>query len=72
MTDKPLYLAYLLRLWQVRREGHLLWRVSLESPHTGERWGFADIEQLLAFLRMKTEAEITSDVRSDGDREDDA
>ncbi len=72
MTDKPLYLAYLLRLWQVRREGHLLWRVSLESPHTGERWGFADIEQLLAFLRMKTEAEITGDVRSEGDREDDA
>ncbi len=72
MTDKPLYLAYLLRLWQVRREGHLLWRVSLESPHTGERWGFADIDQLLAFLRMKTEAEITGDVWSEGDREDDA
>ncbi len=72
MTDKPLYLAYLLRLWQVRREGHLLWRVSLESPHTGERWGFADIDQLLAFLRMKTEAEIIDAAQSDEDCEDDS
>jgi hypothetical protein len=29
------------------------WRASLESPHTGERWGFADLEEMVAFLRRQ-------------------
>ena len=36
------YLSYLLRLWQADADGELVWRASLESPHTGERLGFAD------------------------------
>ncbi len=60
MTEKPLYLAYMLRLWQVNHQGHLLWRASLESPHTGERWGFTDIAQLLAFLQEKTDIRVAS------------
>jgi hypothetical protein len=51
MTDERRhYLAYLLRLWQVHSEGELIWRASLESPHTGERHGFANLEALFAFL----------------------
>ena len=51
--DSP-YLAYMLRLWQVNYQGSPMWRALLESPHTGERKGFADIKQLLAFLQEKT------------------
>jgi len=55
------YLSYLLRLWQIKSEGELVWRASLESPHTGERRGFADLKALFAFLRRQT------DVVPDGD-----
>lgn len=48
------YLAYLLRLWEVDDEMGLTWRASLESPHTGERHGFLDKEELFAFLEEKT------------------
>ena len=48
------YLAYLLRLWQVTSDGNLVWRASVESPHTGERHGFADLQALFAFLEEKT------------------
>jgi len=44
------YLSYLLRLWQIRSEGKLVWRASLESPHTGERRGFANLADLFTFL----------------------
>ena len=45
------YLSYLLRLWQVRSEGELVWRASLESAHTGERQGFANLDDLFDFLQ---------------------
>ena len=44
------YLSYLLRLWQARVDGELVWRASLESPRTGERRGFANLADLFAFL----------------------
>jgi hypothetical protein len=55
MTEQPGYLAYLLRLWRVNDDGKPVWRASLESPHTGERHGFANLEMLFAFLEEKTE-----------------
>jgi hypothetical protein len=57
------YLSYLLRLWRVggdggtHREEEAVWRASLESPHTGERRGFASLHELFAFL----EAEVSLD-----------
>ena len=51
MTDEPpRYLSYLLRLWQVKVDGEFAWRASLESPNTGERRGFADLDSLYVFL----------------------
>jgi hypothetical protein len=47
------YISYLLRLWQTRREGKLIWRASLESPHTGERRGFTNLEELFGFLEKE-------------------
>ena len=49
--EQRCYLSYLIRLWQISSEGELVWRASLESPHTGERKGFASLDGLLDFLR---------------------
>lgn len=49
------YLAYMLRLWQVCRDGRLVWLGSLESPHTGERRAFADLAQLFDFLQEQVQ-----------------
>lgn len=46
------YLAYLLRLWC--EDDEATWRATLESAHTGERRGFADLAALLAFLNETT------------------
>jgi hypothetical protein len=48
-------MAYLLRLWQVRCEKGLAWRASLESARSGERRGFASLDELFDFLRGRTE-----------------
>ncbi len=54
MTRKePARLAFLIRLWQVRSEGKMLWRGSLEDAHTGEKRGFGDPAGLFAFLQDK-------------------
>jgi len=50
---RPRYLSYLLRLWQTSDEGAQVWRASLESPGTGERRGFAGLQDLFAFLEAQ-------------------
>ena len=49
------YLSYLLRIWRVDEASDerecAVWRASLESTHTGERKGFAGLEELCDFLR---------------------
>ena len=52
--SQPRYLSYLLRLWQTGSQP--AWRASLESL-TGERQGFADLEELFAFLKSQTGVE---------------
>lgn len=52
------YLSYLLRLWQTSDDGEQIWRASLESPGTGERQGFASIEDLIVFLRDRTKSGV--------------
>lgn len=48
------YASYLLRLWAIEDKGRLVWRASLESAHSDERWGFASLDALFAFLRQET------------------
>lgn len=48
------YVAYMVRFWREQSGRQLVWRASLEDPHTGERKGFANVESLLAFLREQT------------------
>jgi hypothetical protein len=51
----PRYRAYLLRLWDANSRGPPRWHASLEDTHTGERWGFADLEHLAAFLGTQSD-----------------
>jgi hypothetical protein len=44
------YRSFLLRLWRVDTAGKRAWRFSLENSGTGERRGFANLGELLAFL----------------------
>ena len=51
------YISYLLRLWQEHgkeEDDQWIWRMSLESPQTGERMGFANLAELCAFLKEQT------------------
>jgi hypothetical protein len=52
---QPDYLSFLLRLWRARTEAGVVWRASLESPHSGKRIGFASLDDLFSFLRQETE-----------------
>jgi len=53
-TQRPGYRAYLLRLWEVETD-EPVWRASLQDSHTGERLGFAGLEQLNEFLQKLTD-----------------
>ena len=54
MTEKkPRYISYLLRLWQIKEKGRLVWRASLESPGNGERAGFGSLPELYHFLQQQ-------------------
>jgi hypothetical protein len=52
---KAHYHSYLLRLWRTEGLGDVGWRASLESPETGQRIGFANLEQLFVYLMDLTE-----------------
>lgn len=51
-----LYQSYLLRLWRTEQCETECWRASLQDPRTGERIGFANLEELFAFLMLQIEA----------------
>lgn len=56
MDTRPgTYLAYMLRLWRGVTGGVSTWRASLEDPATGERRGFADLDQLFGYLAKRTD-----------------
>ena len=63
---KRRYLSYLLRLWQTSDRGKQVWRASLESPGTGERRGFASLEDMFEFLRALA-GQAGQDRKGDGD-----
>ena len=56
--EKPLYLAYLLRLW--RDDETAPWRVSLEPPGNSERISLSSLEALFVFLSGQTGAPVQS------------
>lgn len=50
----PYRLAYLLRLWSIDEFEGFNWQASLEIPKTGKRIGFANLEELFAYLMELT------------------
>jgi hypothetical protein len=52
--DQRMYTSYLLRLWHTKSEHEWIWRSSLEIPENGERYGFANLQDLFVFLKEKT------------------
>ena len=55
MMERPQnYISYLLRMWRSGQD-EATWKASLESPLTGERQGFASLEDLWAFLQAQTD-----------------
>ena len=61
--NHPVYLAYLLRLWQVnsdngpenRHPQHSNWRASLEEPGSRKRIGFSSLEALFEYLMAQAD-----------------
>ena len=64
---QPIYQSYLLRLWRSGTGRDALWLASLESPMTGERRGFATLNDLFAFLIDLT-TESTGESGADQDK----
>jgi len=48
------YFSCLLRMWRVSATGLPVWRVSLQRPGEAEQRVFADLDEMLAFLRAET------------------
>lgn len=53
---KPRYHSYLIRFWQEGDKGKTNWRFVLVGLIEGKQWGFASLEELLAFLRDRVDA----------------
>jgi hypothetical protein len=63
------YYAYLLRLWTSGSQDRLVWRASLENPHTGERLTFTTLRRLFDFLEDQCVLEENRDIPADGIQE---
>jgi hypothetical protein len=50
INQQPVYTLYVLRLWQAHSGERVVWRASLEDAQSGERRGFAGLDQMRAFL----------------------
>lgn len=57
------YRSYLLRLWRVETGGGTMWRASLETVGTGARHGFAQLQDLYAFLEAEVQGNDTNPPR---------
>ena len=64
MTKQHRYLSYLLRMWQTSDGKKTVWRASLQSPGTGEQHGFANLEELVAFLIAQTDQAEDDKIRT--------
>lgn len=47
--------SFILRLWRPEQSKSTSWQATIEIPETGKRVGFANLEQLFAFLMDFTE-----------------
>ena len=66
MDRKKKYRSYLLRLWMADDNGDQLWRLSLEDPFSGERRGFANLEDLCTYLEEKMKDDPDRSIKGTG------
>ena len=59
---EPRHYSYLIRLWQEDGAGETGWRFVLVNLIEGQQWGFADLEELLAFLRDQVDVLSSRDL----------
>ena len=52
--ERPRYISYLLRMWQVKGKPGWQWRASLESPGSGRLLAFPSLDHLISFLRAQS------------------
>ena len=52
--EKATYRSYLLRLWQVKKNGEVGWRASLEEAGTNQVRAFIGLDDLFRYLVMET------------------
>jgi hypothetical protein len=64
MAESDAYQAYLLRLWRVQYNGTTVWRAAIENAHSRERYGFANLDELIIFLRQQTDEKNTDQLRN--------
>ncbi len=65
MNERCRYLSYMLRMWETSDGESQVWRASLESPGSGQRRGFADLQSLMDFLADQTERQDEQDRERD-------
>jgi hypothetical protein len=57
LFDKPpRYRSYLLTFWEERShnpDAPRVWRFSLQDPHSGRRYGFGSMGEMIAFLQTE-------------------
>ncbi len=55
VSRPPNYHSYLLRFWEERGETDTasIWRFMLEDPQTSERFGFANLDTLVHWIRER-------------------
>ena len=66
------YFSYLLRLWREIEET-VVWRASLQDTRTGERMGFATLDDLMEYIRHHVEANnstMTIEEKGGNDRQE--
>lgn len=61
----------MLRLWETSNGEKQIWRASLESPGTGQRRGFANLQSLVDYLQAQIEGLGEEDSEPDAWVEDD-
>ena len=56
LNRPPNYASFLLTFWEERGFNSNIspvWRFRLEEPHTRQQFGFASLEELIAFLKSE-------------------
>jgi hypothetical protein len=60
----PKYHSFLLRIWQAGPAENMVWRASLEDPHTHRLIGFDNLDALFEYLRKSESAACDQDSES--------